>query len=449
MSEPAAAFARKRDAERLMDEIDDFFQTYLVCEPEQRWAMILHGAATWAIQWCATFPRVLFGSAEEESGKTLAMDMSVSLCTWSIDAAGTTFDVTSALADAHLEPERGTPTVYRDEIAEVFPGGGQSRGNNAVGDILRRGYKYGRTRGRSRGGSSQRYNIFTPFLMTAVGAGVLPRDIRSRCIVIMMKQGTPRRYFDVRDAESQAYKLGRSLGQEIQKHKDFILRFRAADLQIPRLAGRKAEVWEPLFAVALALDGYEPGVWFKRCLAAFRSLALAQLEGKELTPRQEMLKLLAETAPDVATDRFVPGRELAARLFKMDQFKGRSEAGISKLIAEAMPVLTSQYVLPSTKERVRGYWLEDILQAWNDAMPLEQEDEEFEDEDDPFAVTDEDDDVPGPRPSTESTGGTGGTGAFTAGAYTVPFLGGTELPAGTIRGTGAHARPVQTGPEST
>ena len=437
---PAPSAVRQTQAEMKLDEIDDFFQLYLDCTPEQRWAMILYGAATWGISACATFPRMFFGSEKEESGKTLAMSMTVCLCSRPIDAAGTSFDLVAALANAALEPEKGVPTVFRDEIIEVFPSGGQGRGGNVVGDIMRRGYKWGATRGRARGGESQRYSIFTPFLCTGVGAAALPRDIRTRCIVVTMQQGTPKKYFDVRDAESRAIRLGRALGQEVQRVIPLIEEFRAIDLGIPRLIGRRLEVWEPLFAVAIALGGEK---WLKRCTQAFNSLSLAQMDSPELTPRQEMLKLLAEVAPDVTLDEFVPGRALANQLLHMTAFKGQTIAGMAALIADAMPLQTTQRRL-SSGDRVRGYWLHQILEAWEMARPLEPDEIDPPEVEDPFAVTGEEDDEEEAAPLGAS--GTSGTVVSTAPPVTVP----PALPLGFERVDSSHQdrQRVATGPPS-
>lgn len=416
--------------ESILDEIDRFVARYVSCSDEQRWAMILYAAATHSIRKCATFGRMLFASEEEESGKTVAMMVTVALCSRPIDAAGTPYDLTAALADAHLEPEKPIPTFYRDEIGEVFPNGGSGSGNNVVGDILRRGYKRRATRGRARNGTSQRFSIFTPFLMTGLRTAV-PRDIRSRCIVISMKRGVPKEYFDVRDAEENAYTYGRILSQEIGRHLDEIEQFRVLQLGIPGLSARRGEVWEPLLAAALALGGKR---WLSRGVAAFKGLALAQSEVRELTPGQKLMQAVVELTPGLTLDGFVPGNALADELRRLPQYEGRSLASAAKLISDEMPVNTIIRRL-SSGDRLRGYQLTDIQEAWERIRPLTLDEMEEPEEVNPFDVLDDESESDDEgeeewfEPPLEAPGiplapvkyleprGTGGAGGFAHGAH--------------------------------
>lgn len=396
----------------VLDDIDKFISNYLSATDQQRHAMILYGSASWIISLCATFPRLLFASTDEESGKTLAMMITACLCPEIIDGAGTSFDLIAALAEASMEPEKLIPTIIRDEISDVFGRSGTGgSSNNPLADVLRRGYRKGATRGRSRNGVSQRYNIFTPFIMTGLRTAV-PRDIRTRCIVITMKPGIPREYFDVRDGEADAMRWGRVLGKEVREHIAEIAAFRVRNLGIPELRGRKGEVWEPLFAVAQAVGGPR---WLAKAISAFRALALSELDQPELNPRQVVVKAVADIAPLWVIDGFVPGMVLADELRRTEEpmFKGRSELSVAKLISEQMPMLTVQRQLPSG-DRMRGYYLKDIEQAWEEMRPLSPEELEPQEEENPFAVTDEDDDDE--QPDTADTADTGKT----AGNYSAP-----------------------------
>lgn len=377
----------------MLDELYEFIGRYVDVTDEQRTAMVLYAAATHIIDLCATFPRLLFASEREESGKTLAMQVLVALCSWSINATGTGYDLKSALAAAHEEPEKPTPTVYRDEVSTIFgrDGYGGSR-SNPLAEILREGYKRGATMGRSRRGVSERFNIFVPVVMTGLRTAI-PRDIRSRTIVITMEPGRPRQYFDVRDAERSAHQNGEALRAAVRSLAEDIKAFRVRTLGIPGLYGRKAEVWEALFAIAYCLGGPR---WLAKGVSAFRALSLSETDQPVLTERQRTLKAAAELAPTLHIGGFVPGRALGDELRRLDDpfFAGRSENGASKLVSEAMGAInTVQRPLPSG-DRARGYYLEDILRAWENARPPEMDELEPEEEEDPFAVTDEEDDSP-------------------------------------------------------
>lgn len=383
--EPAAATAVAQES--ILDEIDRFVARYVNCTDEQRWAMILYAGASHVISECATFPRMLFARETEKSGKTVAMDVTAALCSRTIDAAGTSFDLVAALAEASLEPEKAVPTIVRDEIGEAFPNGGGSSGNNVVGDILRRGYKRGKTRGRASGGKSQRYSIFTPFLMTGLRTSI-PRDIRTRTIVITMVRGKPLEYFDVRDAETDAYTYGRVLARAITQKAQQVNEFRVLRLGIPGLTDRYAEIWEPLFAVALLLGGSR---WLGRAKASFRSLSLAQMDAPELTPGQKLLRAVTEIAPRITIDGFVPGSPLADELRRTPDYEGRSLASAAKLISNVMPVNTVVRRL-SSGDQMRGYNLRDILEAWDRLRPPTLDEMEEPEEVNPFDVLDGDED---------------------------------------------------------
>jgi hypothetical protein len=405
---------RPPQQEIILDEVDEFFRRYVDCTDEQRHAMVLYAAATHVIRACVTFPRLLIASDEPESGKTLAMNVTGHLSSRTIDGSGSGYDLIAALAEAHGQPEKPVPTVLRDEASTVFgrDGSGGNRAN-PLGDVARMGYKKGATKGRSRGGVSERYSIFVPMIMTGLRTSV-PKDIRTRCIVVTMEQGTPGRYryFDARDAEPAAKQLGAALAARAMAHFKEVYEFRAARLGIQKLEGRRLEVWEPLFAIAIALGGQ---VWFNRCVSAFRALALAESDKPVLSPGMEILQLAAETAPTVNVAGFVPGQVLCdeiSRTTENPRFAGKGAASIGQSLSNALPVDSVQLPLPSGI-RARGYWLHDILSAWEAVRPVDPEEMEIPDEFDPFAIDDSVEDEEPPweveAPDTGDTGDTGKT----------------------------------------
>lgn len=388
----------------ILDEIFHFTRQYLVVDDACLDAMILYAAATHVIRLCATFPRLLFTSELPESAKTLAMNITVCYSSRGMDCEGTGFDISSGLYEAHCTPEKPVPTLYLDEVSDLFGQSGMGGGRNLVGTVLRKGYKRGATRARSVRGVRMPYSIFTPFIMTGLRTAV-PPDIRTRCIVIPMRPGLPREYFDARDAEPSAELYGMALAKAVREHSEEIAEFRVRTLHIEKLTGRRAEVWEPLLACALALGGKR---WLNRGLRSFRTLALSEISEAQLTPRQKVLRAIAEMAPQLAIGEFVPGKALADELRRLDEpmFRGRSEASAAKIIADNMPGNTHQRRLPSGAQ-LRGYLLEDILRAWELVRPQDPDDLEPEEEENPFDVTDEEDEDVPLLPATGATGATG------------------------------------------
>jgi hypothetical protein len=240
---------------------------------------------------------------------------------------------------------------------------------------------------------NEKFSIFTPFLLTGLRVAV-PRDIRSRCISIVMKPGTPREYFDAREAEPEAEALSACLGQAVAQRFGDIVAFRARGIH-PRLRDRLLEVWEGLFAVAYIIGGQE---WLNRCLAAFRELSLAESDQVTLTPKQQTIRdvaALAASSPRKITleggAEFIGGLVLVDELRRLDnpRYQGRSDAGLALLISDALPVNTVQ--LRVDGNRMRGYYVADIAAAWDRIRPDDPEDAEIPEEVNPFAVADDDD----------------------------------------------------------
>ena len=240
---------------------------------------------------------------------------------------------------------------------------------------------------------NEKFSIFTPFLMTGLRVAV-PRDIRSRCIPVVMEPGTPRKYFDARTAEPEAQALAACLAQAAGKRLADIAAFRARGIH-PKLKDRKLEVWEGLFAVAYVLGGQE---WLNRCLAAFKELSLAESDQVVLTPRQQTIKDIAAVTRDssrkyVLADgtAFMGGLVLIDELKRVDnpRYLGRSEASIGQLVSDALPMNSVQVATVEGK-RVRGYYADDIAAAWDKIRPEDPDDAEIPEEANPFEVDDED-----------------------------------------------------------
>lgn len=415
----------------ILDETFEFTSAHVAASQAQLDAMTLYAAATHAISECVTFGRMLFTSETEESGKTLAMMVTASLCSAPMDTSGTLPALDSALATASNEPEKPGRTPYRDEISDVFGRSGLNGSNNPVAELLRKGYKRGATRQRSVNRVPEEFSIFTPFLMTGLRTAV-PRDIRSRCIVILMMPGTPDEYFDVREGEKYAGALQQSLAATVKRHLPEIGAFRGRGIH-PKLKNRKLEVWEPLLAVAYVLGGQR---WLNRAVAAFCELALDETDVIPLTPRQQVLSDLSSAASRLSAGRpgepaFISGLSLSDELRRLDRpiYAGRSQASVSCLIRDTMPVASEQRRIDGAA--VRGYPLSEILDAWTSVEPPTPDDVEMPEEIDPFDVPVTGDDVPVTASEPVTCGVTGVTGVTGTLSVDVPVHTGILASGGT------------------
>ena len=214
------------DLKYVLDETASFVEDHIAASQALTDAMVLYATATHALSAFPTFGRMLFTSEHEASGKTMAMLITAALSANPLDASGTSYALTSALAAAGNTPDQPAPTLYYDEISSVFGRSGLAASRNPIADILRKGYKSSATSQWSVNRVNEKFSIFTPFLMTGLRVAV-PRDIRSRCILIVMEPGTPRRYFDARTAEPEAQALAACLSQATGKRLADIAAFRA------------------------------------------------------------------------------------------------------------------------------------------------------------------------------------------------------------------------------
>lgn len=374
----------------ILDDCLMFVSDHVAATEAQRTAMVLYASATHAMREHVSMGRLLFTSKAEASGKTLAMNVTASLSSAPLDASGTSYALQSALAAATNEPEKAPVTLWEDEISTVFGRSGLNGGGSKVADVLRRGYKRGATDSWSVNRVPEYYSVFTPFIMTGLRTAV-PRDIRSRCIVIEMEQGTPRRYFDVREAEPFAALLAASLAGEVKRHAEAIGAFRALGLH-RKMTGRKLEVWEPLMAVAYAVGGPR---WLAKAVSAFAELALDASDVRALTPSEMVVRDVAGIAEGY---RERTGEEFAGGLMLADElrhiggplYEGRSDASLACLVRDSVPLDSEQRRVSG--RRVSGYPVSALAAAWEAVRPAAPADLEPEAEVNPFACDEDDED---------------------------------------------------------
>jgi hypothetical protein len=366
-----------------LDEIARWMSRYVVATPAQIDAMTLLAAQTWVCdtETLVTTPRALWVGEKPQSGKTNAMTVTGSLCYAPEDTEGTWPSVMSGLA-GYASEGKPCPTLYFDEIGAVFGPGGTRGASHPLGKVLRKGYKRNGKMAWSVDRSKVDFSIFSTFLMTGLATAV-PFDIRTRCIVFRMEPGVPKAYFDAREAEAQAESYAEVLGAWVKSYRAEIKAFRGRKLGIAKLTSRRLEIWEPLFAVA-SCAGQN---WLDRCYTAFCELGLDESDQPKLTPVQTIVRDLAATAA-VMDAEFIGGLELADELARLDDplYAGHSTLGVARLIAEALPFGSRQV------NRVRGYFRSDLLELWEQMRPAESAGVTITEDEDPFAVTDDDED---------------------------------------------------------
>lgn len=377
-----------------LDEIRRWFEDHVVASDAAITAMILFAAVSWGGGLTGPFvtlPRMLVRGLAE-SGKTTGMNVTAALGPNPTDADGTYADLQSALAEAAATPENPLRIFYFDEIGEVYGDDGQNKGGNkTLNKLLRKGYKRGATDGRSVSRVSRRFSVFFSVIMTGRDISI-PVDIRGRTIVVKMEAGEPRRYFDARESEPEAFDYGQILKRDVQEHMEELAKFRARGYH-PKLTKRKLEVWEPMFAIAKVLGGQK---WLNMCLAAFLELALAS-DQVAMTPRQRVLRdltdVLDSAAFEVPNGRLFAGAEALEKALRDLDPERYEDISVTQLIARNLrPDLESRQIRIG-EDRTRGYYADDITKLWQEIAPAELKDVAEPEEDNPLALTDTDDEV--------------------------------------------------------
>lgn len=349
----------------IIDECAEFLSDHVAASDEQIDAMTLAAIASHATRYGVTCPRILFTSNEAESGKTHAMNVTVALCSNPMDMSGTSYAFRSGLMEASNTPEAPPVSLFLDEVSDVFGQAGLRGQNSPVAEIMRKGYKKGATLSASVNRVKVEYSIFAPVFMTGLRAAV-PRDIRTRCIVIAMKAAKPRRYFDVRETEPYAKSLQHAIAGAVRLHRTEIERFRGRGLH-PKLSNRKLEIWEPLIAVAYALGG---APWMNRAIRAFAALALDESEQVPLTPRQIVTRDVANAAAQF-DGPYVTSGQLTDELSRLDEplYESRTEHSLACLIRDSVAVKSGRVTVDG--QQVRAYRRDDLLTAWEAVRPKE------------------------------------------------------------------------------
>ncbi len=255
---PALALAREmtvptESGADLLDGVEGYLSRF-VAYPNAgtRIAHVLWVAHAHRMDIWESTPRIAFLSAEPESGKTRALEVTELL----VPRPVRTMNVSPAYMFRKMNADEGLPTILYDEIDTVF--GPKAKGNEDIRGLINAGHRKGATVGRC---VTQNKEILTedfPAYCAVALSGIddLPDTIMSRSVVVRMRRRAP--------------------GEHVEQFRDrlhagegFALRARLErwTQQIPtgvwpampsEITDRNADVWEPLLAVADAAGGTWP-----------------------------------------------------------------------------------------------------------------------------------------------------------------------------------------------
>ena len=323
------------------------------------YAVVLWAAHTHLMDAWDTTPRIAFLSAEPESGKTRAMEITSLLAPLALEAANAT---TPSLIRA-LDDPVGRPTFFIDEIDTKY--GPKAKGDEELRGMINAGHRKGGSFLRCEKVDEDwvpvRKDCYAALAMA--GIGDVPDTILSRSVVVRMRKRAPTE--KVEPYRQRDHKnLGHALRDELATWADCVREAAAKcrpDLPIG-IVDRKADVWEPLIVVA-DLAG---GCWPARAReAALHHVAVS----KAANPSSLGIRLLNDIQACFGQDQKLRTKDLLGRLLA-DPEAPWGDLGGKKLNDRKLAELLRPYGIGSEGLRLpdgstpKGYKREAFHDSW-------------------------------------------------------------------------------------
>jgi hypothetical protein len=351
------------DGAYILDEVAMYLQRF-VSYPSKH-ACFTHAlwiAHTHLIECFESTPRLGFLSPEPEAGKTRALEVSQLL----VKDGLLSFNVTPAYIVRKVAACQ--PTILYDEIDNLF-----SNKTPEVADVkalINGGYRRGAYVGRCviRGSEVQTEELPAFAAVALAGIGNLPDAVSTRTIHIEMRRRAPDEHLDsfrLREQQEPAGILREKLVawcEHVAKHIDL-------DVDMPpAITDRKADCWEPLFAVAKQAGEDWPG----RCAEA----ALFLIGRRDEHTETEGTKLLADIreAFEGSSSDKMPTETLLLKLQNLPEspwndVKGKplDQRGLASRLKPYG--IKSKDVAIGGNRCLKGYTAEAFHDAWNRYLP--------------------------------------------------------------------------------
>ena len=346
-----------RNGGEILHDVCGFATSVLYGTDEQLDTLTLANAATHTLDSFSTIGHLLATGPLPECGKTTLLDLVVMLAANGWMANPTSY----AIRAKFNEPER--PTIIVDEISEVFGKSGLRGRGNPLGRILRECYRSTATLSMAVDRVAEDVSCFSMAAISGLKTAV-PDDIRTRCIVFNMRplpeSVTVR---DSQDSDTQALgAVHREVLHQWAASNGLAIRhaFRNMRLPHPKFTARRAQIWGPLYAVALVAGGD----WPQRCLAAFKAMALDASDLPVLNPAQMTLRDAARIFRSSHDERMFAA-DMAAGLRGMgdiELYDSLTNRGLAQLLTEALGPTT---VMRIGDRQARGFYASEVTAAWD------------------------------------------------------------------------------------
>jgi Protein of unknown function (DUF3631) len=309
-----------------------------------------------------TTPRLAFLSAEKESGKTRALEITELVVPRPIQ----TMNVTPAYLFRKISSDDGLPTILFDEVDTIFTKAGE---NEELRGLLNAGYRRGAIAGRCvmRGKTVELEELPAYAPVALAGIGWLPDTVLSRSIIIRM-----RRRASGEQVESFRRRIHSIEGQRVRDRIEAWAAGQPGEIEWPKLPpgieDRNADMWEPLIAVA-DLAG---GDWPERARAAAVTLVTA-LQDAEPSLGVRLLMDMRTVFEAGGMPAHMRSPAILTELQGIEESPWRDLKG-KPLEERGLARLLRQYGIKSKVVRIgeatqRGYAKVDLMDAWERYLP--------------------------------------------------------------------------------
>jgi Protein of unknown function (DUF3631) len=346
-----------------LDLVEIFLRRF-IAHPSQH-ALVAHTlwiAHSHLIEHFDTTPRLAFMSAEKESGKTRALEVTA------LFVPNPILSISASPAVIVRLVNKGKATILYDEIDGVFGNAKVQEANIDLRSVLNGGYRRGakvhRCTTNGKKVETEELNAFAP--VAVAGLRALPDTLASRAIFVRMKRRAPDEEiesFRHRYHPAEAKPIKEALIEWCEEIEGSII---GAEPDLPEgIEDRAADIWEPLISIADAAGDD----WPKRARAAAVYLT-ARAKDEAQTKGVELLEHIREAFGE---EEKLWTAALLKRLCDRDESPWIDVRG-KPLDGRGLALRLKDYGIRSKPVRIgdsvsRGYIAEDFFDAWERYLP--------------------------------------------------------------------------------
>lgn len=334
------------DGATVLDDARAYIRRFAVLPGDAEYDIVtLWAAHTHVYEACYISPRLALLSSDPGSGKTRVLDLLSQLCA----RARLELDPTGPALAAMISQLK--PTLLIDETDTIFGARGSSSAKRQLRGILNSGYKQGAKLTRRNKNDFVEDIVFCP--VAFAGIGNLPDTLMSRAFAVRMRRrrtGEELEPYFPRLHQAIGTSIGEAMGQWARTK---ILDLATAWPAMPDgIEDRKAEISEPLLAIADAAGGH----WPETARAAVRAVLLSAPDVPAEPPATRLLADVARVWPLDGSgdpDRNATTADLISRLFILEGAPWRHLWEPSAAPREMSALLSARGIAPR-KVRTRG-----------------------------------------------------------------------------------------------